>query len=235
MTKNNSTIKTLKFTFPKTIPVMAGFLFLGMSYGILMSTNGFPVWMTALISTAVFAGSMQFVLINLLLGAFNPAEALAMTLMINARHIFYGISLLDKYKGLGFKKLYMIFGLTDESFSINCSTEVPAGINKGQFMFFVTLLNQIYWIAGSVFGGLFGNFLFFSSEGIDFAMTAMFTVILLEQWFNKKNRIPVLCGLFISLLCLILFGKDRFIIPSMLGILASLILLKKPLTKGEWE
>ena len=233
MKRESVTITALKYAFPKTIPVLAGFLFLGMSYGILMSTSGFPVWMTALISTAVFAGSMQFVLINLLLGTFNPIEALAMTLMINARHIFYGISLLDKYKGLGFKKIYMIFGLTDESFSINCSAKVPDNVDKGKFMFFVTFLNQIYWIAGSVLGGLFGNFLFFSSEGIDFAMTAMFTIILLEQWLEKKNRIPVLCGLFMSLLCLVIFGKDRFIIPAMLLILAFLILLKKPLMKGD--
>ena len=232
MNKKQNTLNALKFAFPKTIPVMAGFLFLGISYGILMSTKGFPVWMTALISTSVYAGSMQFVLINLLLGAFNPVEAFAMTLMINARHIFYGIALLDKYKGLGFKKLYMIFGLTDESFSINCSCDVPDSIDKGKFMLFVTLLNQIYWVAGSCIGGLFGNHIFFSSEGIDFAMTAMFAVILLEQWLEKKNRIPVLCGLFMSVLCLVIFGKESFIIPSMLSILASLILLKHPLEKG---
>ena len=232
MQNNNKHITAVKCAFPHTIPIMAGFLFLGMTYGILMTTSGFPVWMTALISTAVFAGSMQFVTVNLLLGAFNPVQALAMTLMINARHLFYGIALLDKYKGLGLKKIYMIFGLTDESFSINCATEVPEGVDKGLFMFYVTFLNQIYWVAGSTIGAVFGNFIFFSTEGIDFVMTAMFTVILLEQWLQKKNRIPVICGLALSVLCLVIFGADDFIIPSMLCILASLSVFKKPIEKG---
>lgn len=229
---NKNTLNTLKAAFPKTIPVMAGFLFLGASYGILMSTSGFPVWMTLLMSTAVFAGSMQFVAINLLLGAFDPIQALAVTLMINARHLFYGIALIDKYKGLGLKKLYMIFGLTDESFSINCTANIPEHINQGQFMFFVTLLNQIYWVAGSVAGAVFGSFIFFNTEGIDFVMTAMFTVILLEQWLVKKNRIPIIIGLVMSITCVLIFGAGDFIIPAMISILACVFLFKGTIEKG---
>lgn len=232
MQDKNQYTKALKAAFPQTIPVLTGFLFLGISYGILMSTNGFPIWMTALASVTVFAGSMQFVLINLLLGVFNPLQAFIMTLIINARHIFYGIVFLEKYRGLGLKKIYMVFGLIDESFFINCTAKIPKDVDSKQFMFFVTLLDHIYWVCGSILGGIFGNFIFFSTEGIDFVMTAMFSAMLLEQWLKKENRIPVICGLAISVVCLVVFGADDFIIPTMLCILMSLIIFKKQVEKG---
>lgn len=224
--------RALKAAFPYTIPILAGFLFLGMTYGIYMHSLGFSFVYPMLMSMTIFAGSMEFVTANMLLGAFNPLQALVMTLMINARHLFYGLSMLDRFKGLGLKKIYLIYGMCDESFSVNCSAEPPEGVDRGWFMFFVTLLNQLYWVSGATLGGLMGNLVRFSTEGLDFVMTAMFVVIFLEQWLKDKNHTSALLGLGLSLLCLIAFGADNFIIPSMLAILAMLTLLRAPLEKG---
>lgn len=225
-------LKALKAAFPHTIPIMTGFLFLGMTYGIYMNVSGFSFWYPMLMSMTIFAGSMEFVTVNMLLGAFHPLQALSMTLMINARHLFYGISMLDKYKGSGLKKLYLIFGMCDESFSINYTAEIPGDVDKGWFMMWVTVLNQFYWVLGSTLGGIFGSFIHFNTEGLDFVMTALFVVIFLEQWMKEKNHTNAIAGLAISVLCLILFGSDDFIIPAMLGILGVLTLLRKPLEKG---
>lgn len=224
---------SFKAAFPQTIPILAGFLFLGITYGIYMNALGFSPIYPMLMSLTVFAGSMEFVAANLLLGTFSPLQAFAMTLMINARHIFYGISMLEKYKGTGRKKFYLIFGMCDESFSINYSAQIPPNADKGWFMFFVTLLNQLYWFTGASLGGIFGSMITFSTKGMDFAMTALFTVIFTEQWLKDKNHTSALLGLGISFLCLIAFGKDDFIIPAMIGILGMLTLLRKPLEKGE--
>ena len=225
-------LKALKAAFPHTIPIMTGFLFLGMTYGIYMNVSGFGFWYPMLMSMTIFAGSMEFVTVNMLLGVFHPLQALSMTLMINARHLFYGISMLDKYRGTGFKKLYLIFGMCDESFSINYTADIPKDVDKGWFMMWVTVLNQFYWVLGSTLGGVFGSFIHFNTEGLDFVMTALFVVIFLEQWMKEKNHTNAIVGLAISILCLILFGKDDFIIPAMLGILGVLTLLRKPLEKG---
>ena len=223
--------KAFKAAFPHTIPIMTGFLFLGMTYGIYMNVSGFSFLYPMLMSMTIFAGSMEFVTVNMLLGAFHPLEALTMTLMINARHLFYGISMLDKYKGTGLKKLYLIFGMCDESFSINYTADIPKDVDKGQFMTWVTLLNHSYWVLGATLGGIFGSFIHFNTEGIEFVMTALFVVIFLEQWLKEKNHVNAIAGLVISILCLVLFGRDNFIIPSMLGILGVLTLLRKPLEK----
>ena len=223
--------KAFKAAFPHTIPIMTGFLFLGMTYGIYMNVSGFSFLYPMLMSMTIFAGSMEFVTINMLLGAFHPLEALTMTLMINARHLFYGISMLDKYKGTGLKKLYLIFGMCDESFSINYTADIPKDVDKGQFMTWVTLLNHSYWVLGATLGGIFGSFIHFNTEGIEFVMTALFVVIFLEQWLKEKNHVNAIAGLVLSVLCLVLFGRDNFIIPSMLGILGVLTLLRKPLEK----
>lgn len=230
---NNKLLKSFKAAFPLTIPIMAGFLFLGTTYGILMNTKGFGLLFTLGMSLFVFAGSMQFVAVNLLLCAFNPLEALLMTLMINARHLFYGISMLDKYAGTGLKKFYLIFGMCDESFSINYVSDIPEDADKKWFMFFVTLLNHLYWVAGTLIGCLFGSFITFNTQGIDFAMTAMFAVIFTEQLLNKKNKFPAIAGISVSVLCLIVFGPDKFIIPAMLSILTILSLYKSTHEKGE--
>lgn len=228
--------KTLKkaflAAFPHTIPIFAGFWFLGLTYGIYMNVSGFSFWYPMLMSLTIFAGSIEFVTVNMLLGAFNPLQALVMTLMINARHLFYGISMLDKYKGTGLKKFYLIFGMCDESFSINYTAKVPEGVDKGWFMFFVTLLNQFYWFFGSTLGGIFGSLIHFNTEGLDFVMTAMFVVIFLEQWLKEKNHASALLGIGLSLLCLLVFGAEDFIIPAMLAMLGVLTLLRKPIEKG---
>ena len=231
-TKRKVISKAFRCAFPYTIPIFAGFWFLGLTYGIYMNVSGFSFWYPMLMSLTIFAGSMEFVTVNMLLGAFNPLQAFTMTLMINARHLFYGISMLDKFRGLGLKKLYLIFGMCDESFSINYTADIPEDVDRGWFMIFVTLLNHFYWFSGSTLGGIFGSFIEFNTEGLDFVMTAMFVVIFMEQWIKEKNHFSSLAGLAISLLCLAAFGADNFIIPSMLAILVVLTFLRKPLEKG---
>lgn len=224
--------KAFKAAFPHTIPIFAGFWFLGMTYGIYMNVSGFPFWYPMLMSLTIFAGSMEFVAVNLLLGVFNPLQAFAMTLMINARHLFYGISMLDKYRGTGWKKFYLIFGMCDESFSINYTAEIPEDTDRGWFMFFVTLLNQFYWFLGATLGGIFGSLIHFSTEGLDFVMTAMFVVIFLEQWLKDKNHVSAVMGVVLSLLCLTALGADDFMIPSMIAIFAALTLMRGRLEGG---
>lgn len=233
MTKQNSIKKAFKAAFPYTIPIFAGFWFLGMTYGIYMNVSGFSFLYPMLMSITIFAGSMEFITVDLLLGSFNPVQAFLMTLMINARHLFYGISMLDKFRGIGLKKLYLIFGMCDESFSINYTAKIPPDVDRGWFMFFVTLLNHFYWFSGSTLGGIFGSLIHFNTEGLDFVMTAMFTVIFLEQWLKDWQHISALLGLGISLLCLWIFGADNFIIPSMAAMLMMLTLLRKPVEKRE--
>ena len=229
--KNKIILRSLKAAFPCTIPIFAGFWFLGLTYGIYMNVSGFSFWYPCIMSLTIFAGSVEFVTVNLLLGTFNPLQALAMTLMVNARHLFYGLSMLDKYKGLGWKKIYLIFGMCDESFSINYTAEIPEDCDKGWFMFFVTLLNHFYWFFGATLGGIFGSLIHFNTDGIEFVMVAMFVVIFLEQWLKEKNHINALVGIGISVICLIVFGSDNFVIPAMVGILAVLTLLRKPLER----
>lgn len=230
--KKNKYIYALKTAFPKTVPIFAGFWFLGLTYGIYMNVSGFNFLYPMIMSLTIFAGSMEFVAVNMLLGAFNPLQALAMTLMINARHLFYGISMLDKYKGTGIKKFYLIFGMCDESFSINYTADIPIDVDKGLFMFFVTLLNHFYWFFGATLGGLFGSLIQFNTEGLDFVMTAMFVVIFMEQWIKDKKHISAILGIVISLICLIIFGKDNFIIPAMFVIVIILTLLRSQIEKG---
>ena len=224
--------KAFKCAFPYTIPIFAGFWFLGLTYGIYMNVSGFSFWYPMIMSLTIFAGSVEFVAVNILLGSFNPIQALAMTVMINARHLFYGLSMLDKYRGTGFKKLYLIFGMCDESFSINYTADIPKDVDRGWFMFFVTALNHLYWFTAATLGGIFGSLINFSTEGLEFVMTAMFAVIFLESWMKEKRRASALIGISISALCLIAFGSEDFIIPAMLAMIGVLTLLRKPLEKG---
>lgn len=234
MQKKFYTLKKALFcAFPHTLPIFAGFWFLGLTYGIYMNVSGFSFWYPMIMSLTIFAGSAEFIAVNMLLGAFNPIQAFVMTLMINARHLFYGISMLDKFRGVGLKKLYLIYGMCDESFSINYTADIPDDVDRGWFMFFVTLLNHFYWFFGATLGGIFGSFIHFNTEELDFVMTAMFVVIFMEQWLKEKRHTNALVGLGVSLICLIIFGSENFIIPSMLAILGVLTLLRKPLTKGE--
>jgi len=231
----NKYIKSLKAAFPHTVPILAGFLFLGMTYGIYMNVSGFNFVYPMLMSMTIFAGSVEFVTVNLLLGSFDPVQAFVMALMLNARHIFYGISMLDKFKGTGLKKIYLIFGMCDETFSVNYTADVPKDVDRGWFMFFVTLLNQIYWVAGATLGGIFGSFITFDTKGLEFVMTAMFVVVFLEQWLKDKNHFPALIGLGLSVLSLAVFGSSNFMLPAMFAILTALTILRKPFEKKGGE
>lgn len=208
-------VKAFKAALPYTIPICIGFMFLGMSYGFLMRSKGFSFVYPMFMSLFIFAGSMEFVTVNLLLSSFNPLYAFFLTLMVNARHLFYGISMLEKYKNCGWKKLYLIYGMCDESFTINCTVKPPTDIDRGWFMFFVTLLNHIYWVSGTVLGALLGYIIHFDTTGIEFVMTALFVVMFIDQWEKTDNHSSALTGLICSLVCLIAFGSQNFILPAM--------------------
>ena len=211
--------KAFRAAVPYSLPICVGFLFIGMSYGFLMRSKGFPALYPIAMSALIFAGSMEFVTVELLLSPFAPLHAFALALMVNARHLFYGVSMLEKYKGMGAKKPYLIFGMCDETFSINCSVTPPEGVERSWFMFFVTLLNQIYWVSGATLGALLGSLIRFDTTGIDFVMTALFTVMFVNQWREQRDHRPALTGLGCAALCLILFGADGFMLPAMALIL----------------
>lgn len=225
--------RALKAAFPYTIPIFAGFWFLALAYGIYMNTAGFSFVYPMFMSMLIFGGSLEFIAVEMLLSPFAPVQTLIMALLVQARHLFYGISMLEKYSGLGWKKFYLIFGMCDESFSINYTADVPEGIDRGWFYFFVTLLNQLYWVSGAIIGGLVGSLLKFNTEGLSFVMTAMFVAIFMEQWLKEKNHTSAFLGLGISVLCLIIFGPDSFMIPTMAGIVGTLALLRKPLERQD--
>lgn len=208
--------------FPHTVPVLTGFLFLGIAYGVLMQTQGFGVGWSLLMSLVAYCGSMQFVAIALLASGFAPMQAFLLSIMVNARHLFYGISMLEKYKGLGKIRAFLIFALCDETFSISYATEPPAGVSRKYYYFAVTFLNYAYWAVGTVLGGLLGNMLTFDTRGLDFVLTALYVVLFLEQWKKPENRRAAAAGVACTVCALVLFGPERFIIPAMLMILAVL-------------
>ncbi len=222
-------LAALRAAFPYTIPIMAGFLFLGMTYGVTMVASGSPFWVPMLTSVTVFGGSLEFALVGFLQSPFNPIATLIMAIMIQARHLFYGLTMLDRYRDLGTKKPYMVFGLCDETFSIVCSVDAPGGVSQAWFMFFVTLLDQLYWVTGCTLGALGGMLIHFNTQGLDFAMTALFVVIFIGQWQKDKQHISALLGLGLSLLSLLIFGPENFLIPAMIAILAALAILRKPI------
>ncbi len=237
--ETDNKIQTLKraayVAFPHSLPIFAGYAFLGLTYGISMSVNGFHPLYTFLMCIFIFGGSTQIVAVSLLTAGFDPLGAFLVNIVLSARHIFYGISMLEKYRGLGPKKLYMIFGLVDETFSINFSAEPPKNVDRGWFMFFVTLFDHIYWIFGSTMGAIFGTMINFSTEGIEFVMTSMFVVIFIGQWKKDKNHLSGISGLLLSAICLMIFGSENFIIPSMIAILIALAVSKNYLLKKEGE
>ena len=224
-------LNAFKAAFPYTVPIFAGFWFLGLTYGVYMNVSGFHFFYPMFMSVLIFAGSMEFVAANLLLGAFNPLQAFLLTLMINARHLFYGISMLDRFRGAGINKLYLIYGMCDETFSINYTAKIPEGVDRGWFMFWVTLLNQLYWVSGATLGGIFGSFVRIDTRGLGFAMTAMFVVIFMEQWIKEKNHSSALIGFAVAGISLAIFGSENFIVPSMILILGTLSVLRKPLER----
>ena len=225
LTKGNTIRKAFCFAFPKTIPILTGFLFLGASYGIYMTSLGFSFVYPTVMSLTIFGGSLEFVTGEMLTESFAPLSVFLLALMIQARHLFYGISMLDKYKGTGKKKMYLIFGLCDESFSINCSAVIPHDIDAGWFMFFVTILNHGYWVTGAMLGGIIGSVIPFNIAGIEFVMTALLVVIFLDNWLKEENHSFSLIGVVASVACLLVFGADGFMIPTLLCILAFISLI----------
>lgn len=225
--------RLVKAAFPHTVPVMTGYLFLGMAFGILLQSQGYGVWWALLMSTVIYAGSMQFVAVGLLAGGFHPLQAALLTLMVNARHIFYGLAMLERFRGMKKEKPYMVFALTDETFSLLCAAQAPEGVDKRQFDLCISVMDQLYWIIGSVVGALLGSAVTFNTQGIEFVMTALFVVIFLEQWQTRKGRLPAMMGVCTALVCLLIFGRDWFILPTM-GVLVVLLLsVRGSLERGE--
>lgn len=224
--------ETLKYSFLASLPVMAGYIVLGIGFGLMMYDKGYSFWWCILMSVTIYGGSMQYVGVSLLSGGASLITTAITSLMVQARHLFYGISMLEKYKGTGWKKFYLIFGMCDESFSINYTAEVPEGVDRGWFMFFVTLLNQCYWVSGAALGGLLGSFIPFDTEGLDFVMTALFVVIFLDQWLKEKKHYTALIGLGASAACLLIFGADGFMIPTMVCIICLLTVFRRPIEKA---
>lgn len=211
--------QAFKKAFPYTIPVLTGYLFIGIAFGVMFAEKGYSFLWAMLMSILVYAGSGQYLAVNFFVPRVSFLQVIFMTLMVNIRHVFYGISLLDKFNRMGKKRWYMIFGLTDETYSLLCTTKIPEGVDEEKFLFAISLMDQSYWVIGSAIGALAGTLIPFNSEGIDFAMTALFTVIFIEQWMEKENRIPEVIGVLCAVLCLIIFGADQFVLPSMLLII----------------
>lgn len=222
--------QTLKYSFLASLPVMAGYIVLGIGFGILLAGKGYSFWWALLMSATIYAGSMQYVGVELLGSGASLISTALMTLMVNARHLFYGVSMVEKYKDTGRMKPYLIFALTDETYSLVCDSKLPEKIHRKWYYFLVSAMNQCYWILGSLLGALIGSSLSFNTKGIEFSMTALFVVIFVEQWESTKNHIPAFIGLGISLLCLIVFGADNFLIPAMLGITAGLFFMRRRIT-----
>lgn len=215
-----------KIAFLASIPVMAGYIVLGIAFGILLADKGYHFGWAILMSVLIYAGSMQFVTINLLTGGASLISAGIMTLLVNARHIFYGISMLNKYKDMGKAKGYLIFSLTDETFALVCGG-APTQTEPRKYYFWVSFFNQCYWIIGSTIGALVGSAITFNTAGIDFAMTALFVTIFVEQLLACSARFPAIAGVLCSVICLLLFGTEKFLIPSMFAITIVLLLYGK--------
>ena len=220
--------KIMKKAFIDTIPVLTGYLVLGFGFGIVLKANGYGILMAFVMSLMIYAGSMQYVAIGLLTSGASLITVALTTLMVNARHLFYGISMIDKYKNTGKRKPYLIFALTDETYSLVCNdtSDVPAEKRKDYYLL-VSLFNQIYWIAGSLLGAAVGSVVKFNSEGIDFALTALFLTVFIEQWLSTKKHAPAMIGVGVSVICLLIFGSEKFLIPTMLIISLLLCLYKE--------
>ena len=213
--------------FYKSLPVMAGYVVLGIGFGILLRSAGYGVLWAFAMSVFIYAGSMQYVGVGLLSGGASVITTILTTLMVNARHLFYSISMIDRYKDFGKYKPYLVFALTDETYSLLCDGKTPEGEDADKYRFLVSLFNHSYWVAGSVAGSLLGTVLPFSTEGIEFAMTALFLASFTEQWIENKDHIPAITGVVSTLLCLLVFGTESFLIPAMLLITLVLTLVRK--------
>lgn len=213
----------LRAAFSATIPVLTGYIPLGMAYGFLMASIGYsPLWALGM-SILVYGGSIEYVAVTLLAAAFAPMQAFLVSVMVNARHMFYGLSLLDKYHGLGKARPFLIFALTDETFSLVSTLEPPAGIRRKDFYFWISLLDYSYWLIGSFLGAWLGSILDINTKGMDFVLTALFVVLFMEQWKKKENRAAGITGLVCMAAGVAAFGPEKPLIPAMLLILAVLL------------
>lgn len=219
--------KNIMEAIKASIPVMMGYIVLGIAFGMLLESKGYGVIYAFVMSTFIYAGSMQFVAINLLTSGASLVSAAIMTLFVNARHMVYGLSMIKKFKDMGSLKPYMIFSLTDETYSLLVGSKVPDGCEEKYYLFFISLFDQCYWIIGSLIGSFIGSMLSINTTGLDFAMTALFVVIVLEQYLTSEKHIYTNIGFAISIVCLIIFGSESFIIPSMIGIIVGLLMLYK--------
>ncbi len=225
--------KILKEAFLDTLPVLSGYMVLGIGFGILLENAGYGVFWAFIMSLLIYAGSMQYAGVELMTSAAQLPVVALTTLMVNARHLFYGISMIDKYKGAGAKKPYMIFALTDETYSLVCSKQYENIKDEHRYFFYVSVMNQCYWVAGSVIGSLIGTALPFDTTGIEFSMTALFVTVFVEQWLSAKKHLPAILGVLISALCLFVFGKESFLIPAMVIIILALLSLKGRCSENE--
>ena len=224
-----------KKAFPYTIPVLTGYLFIGIAFGVMYAEKGYSFLWAMLMSLLVYAGSGQYLAVNFFVPGISLIQVIFMTLMVNVRHIFYGLSLLERFHNMGKKRWYMIFGLTDETYSLVCSGNVPEGVDEKKYFFMLTFLNQCYWIIGSVAGSLLGSLITFNTAGIEFSMTALFLVVFVDQWKSVKNHTSAVVGVGISVVCLLIFGAERFLIPTMIAITVILTILRKKLHIQEIE
>lgn len=225
--KGNGYAGALKAAFPYTIPVLTGYLFIGFAFGVMFQEKGYNFQWAGLVSLLVYAGSGQYLAVNFFAPGVSLVHIIFLEFMVNIRHVFYGLSMLERFQNMGRKRLYMIFSLTDETYSLLCLTKIPEGVDESKFMFFLALLDQGYWILGSMLGAAVGSAVPFNAEGIDFAMTALFVVIFTEQWLSTKNHIPALIGLGCTFICLLVFGSGNFILPSMICIMILLLSCRK--------
>ena len=225
--------QAFKKAFPYTIPVLTGYLFIGIAFGVMYAEKGYSFLWAALMSILVYAGSGQYLAVNFFVPGFSLFQVVFLTFMVNVRHVFYGLSLLERFNKMGKARWYMIFGLTDETYSLLCTTKIPEGVDEGKFLFAISLLNQSYWVAGSIIGAVAGALLPISSEGIDFAMTALFVVIFVEQWMEVKNRIPEIIGVVVAVITLQIFGADKFVLPAMITMIVLLFLGRRKIEKEE--
>lgn len=220
-----------KAAFPYTVPVLTGYLFIGIAFGVMYQEKGYNFLWAALMSLLVYAGSGQYLAVNFFAPGVSLLQVIFMTFMVNVRHIFYGLSLLSRFARMGKQRLYMIFSLTDETYSLYFITKVPKDVDENKFLLAIALLDQSYWIIGSVIGALAGSLIPFDAKGIDFAMTALFLVIFTEQWMSSRQHIPAMAGVGCGLVCLLIFGKDNFILPAMILIMVLLLSCRKLMEK----
>lgn len=218
--------RAMKDAFPYTIPVFIGFIVLGTAYGVLMSSKGYAPIFAILMSMIAYCGSMQYVSITLLVSTFQPFYALFLSFLVNARHLFYGLSMLEKYKGIKKAKPFLIFTLCDETFSVLCNTNPKKETDRTLFYVFISLFHYLYWVIGTAIGSFIGSFISFDTEGLDFALTALFVVIFVEQWKSQRNHIPSMIGVVCSILSLLVVGQTFFILAAMVLILLIMVLFR---------